>query len=242
MLFSIPSSLPSPSMQTLNKAQLAFSAFRRRALTCVAGLALFGLGSVELMAQTVKCPSPVPKCATQKAPKKFTVTFSTTKGDFDIEVNRDWAPLGADRFYNLVVNGFFKDTGFFRVVPGFVVQFGIHADPAISKQWVDHKIKQDDDVKQSNKVGTVVFATSGPKSRTTQLFINYGNNAGLDAQGFSPFGQVSAEGMKVVEKIESKYKQTPNQGRIQAQGNGYLKKSFPDMDFIKSAKIKVKSS
>ena len=135
-----------------------------------------------------------------RAPEVFKAQFMTTKGDFVVEVHRDWAPLGADRFYNLVKNGFFTNTAFFRVVPGFMVQFGLAANPAVNKAWETANIK-DDPVKQSNKRGMLTFAkTSLPNSRSTQLYINFGDNAGLDPQGFAPIGTV-LEGMDVVDKI-----------------------------------------
>ena len=171
-----------------------------------------------------------------KAPDVFKAQFTTTKGDFVVEVHRDWAPLGADRFYNLVKNGYFTNAAFFRVVPGFVVQFGMNASPAINQVWQHANIK-DDPVKQSNKRGTIVFATAGPNTRTTQLFINFNDNAGLDPQGFAPFGTVT-DGMEtVVDKIYSGYGQRPDQGRITAEGKAYLDKSFPMIDSIMSAKI-----
>ena len=176
-----------------------------------------------------------PSKLTEKAPETFKAKFETTKGDFTIEVTRSLAPNGADRFYNLVRSGYFKDIGFFRVVPGFMVQFGIHGDPAVSAKWRAANLT-DDPVKSSNARGTITFATAGPNTRTTQLFINFGNNAFLDQQGFSSFGKVT-EGMDVVDKINSEYRETPNQGRIQGEGNAYLKKDFPNLDYIKSATI-----
>ena len=142
-----------------------------------------------------------------KAPAVFKAKFTTTAGDFVVEVHRDWAPLGADRFYNLVRYGYFTNAAFFRVVPGFVVQFGLSANPAVNKVWHDAKI-QDDPVMQSNKRGSLVFATAGPNTRTTQLFINYADNARLDGMGFAPFGTV-VEGMDVVDKIFPGYGEKP---------------------------------
>jgi len=171
-----------------------------------------------------------------KAPDVFKAQFTTTKGDFTVEVHRDWAPLGADRFYNLVKNGFFTNAAFFRVVPGFIVQFGLNANPAVNQAWESAKIA-DDPVKQSNKRGTITFATAGPRTRTTQLFINFRDNAPLDAQGFSAFGEV-VEGMDtVVDKISSAYGERPDQGRITAEGDAYIAKNFPNIDKIKLAKI-----
>ncbi len=130
-----------------------------------------------------------PASLNEKAPAVYKAKFDTSKGSFVIEVHRDWAPNGADRFYNLVKNGFFNDARFFRVIEGFMVQFGINGDPKISAVWRDANI-QDDPVKQSNARGMMTFATAGPNTRTTQVFINFGDNAGLDGQGFAPFGKV----------------------------------------------------
>jgi peptidyl-prolyl cis-trans isomerase A (cyclophilin A) len=177
----------------------------------------------------------------EKAPETFKAQFDTTKGKFTIEVTRALAPNGADRFYNLVRSGYFTDIAFFRVIPGFMCQFGIHGDPAVSAKWREANIA-DDPVKGSNTRGAITFATAGPNTRTTQLFINFGDNVGLDRQGFSPFGKV-AEGMDVVDKINSEYGEGapggrgPNQGRIQTEGNTFLKKDFPNLDYIKSATI-----
>ena len=173
----------------------------------------------------------------QTAPAIYRAKFESSAGDFEIEVTRAWAPRGADRFYNLVKHGWFDDARFFRVMPNFVVQFGIHGDPQISKWWRNARIP-DDPVTQSNKRGTITFATAGVDSRTTQVFINYGDNAQLDAQGFSPFGRVSS-GMPVVDRINASYGQTPNQGMIQQQGNTYLQANFPNLDYVKKATIVV---
>jgi len=170
-----------------------------------------------------------------KAPEVFRAKFSTTAGDFVVEVHRGWAPAGADRFYNLVRNGYFTNAAFFRVVPGFVVQFGLNANPALNKIWKTATIP-DDPVIQSNKRGYVVFATAGPNTRTTQLFINYADNSRLDHMGFAPFGNI-VEGMDVVDKIYPNYGETPRQDLITEQGDAYLKASFPDIDKIKVARI-----
>ncbi len=171
------------------------------------------------------------------APDDFEAKFVTTNGEFTVEVHRDWSPLGADRFYNLVRNGFFTDAAFFRYVPGFIVQFGIPAKPDIAKVWVNANIS-DDPIKpgNSNRKGTLVFATAGPNTRTTQLFINVNNNPGLDSQHFTPFGEVT-EGLDVVLGFYSGYGEQPNQGLIQSQGKAYLDKNFPKLDSIKSATI-----
>jgi peptidyl-prolyl cis-trans isomerase A (cyclophilin A) len=168
-----------------------------------------------------------------RAPEVYKVKFTTTKGDVIIQVNRVWAPMGADRFYNLVRGGFYKDAAFFRTLPNFMTQFGIPARPEVAAAWENAKIL-DDRVTQSNKRGMVTFATAGPNTRTTQVFINFGDNVFLDAQGFAPFGQVIA-GMDVVDKFFSGYGDSPNQGRITAQGKAYLDKSFPNLDRIVSA-------
>lgn len=176
-----------------------------------------------------------PTLANDTSPDTFTARFETTKGPVDILVERSWAPLGADRFYNLVKHGFFNEIGMFRVVKGFVVQFGIHGDPKISQAWRAATI-EDDQVVKSNTRGTLTFATSGKHSRTTQLFINYGDNSNLDRMGFSPIGKVIG-GMSVIDDVFDGYGETPDQGQIQNQGNDYLKQSFPQLDYIKSATI-----
>lgn len=182
-----------------------------------------------------------PATLNDKAPAVYKAKFDTSKGAFVVEVHRDWAPNGADRFYNLVKNGFYDNARFFRVIDGFMVQFGISGDPNIASVWRDANIK-DDPVKQSNRRGTITFATAGPNTRTTQVFINFGDNAPLDGQGFSPFGKV-VSGMEVVDSLYKGYGEGaphgngPDQGRIQQQGNAYLEKDFPELDFIKTATI-----
>lgn len=176
-----------------------------------------------------------PETLKAKAPDVYEVKFETTKGDFTVKVNRAWAPMGADRFYNLVKHGFFNDAPFFRIVPGFIVQFGLSGDPAVNRVWKDANLK-DDPVTQSNKPGYLTFATAGPNTRTTQLFINYGNNGALDAQGFAPFGEVTS-GMDVVKKLYSGYGERPDQGAITTQGKAYIDKNFPQIDIIKSATV-----
>ncbi len=187
-----------------------------------------------------------PSKLTEQAPETFKVQFDTTKGKFVIEVTRSLAPKGADRFYNMARSGYFKDVAFFRVVPGFMCQFGIHGDPAVSAKWREANIG-DDPVKGSNTRGTITFATAGPNTRTTQLFINFGDNSRLDGMGFSPFGKV-VKGMEVVDKINGEYGdgapygRGPDQQRVQMQGNEYLKKDFPNLDYIKSATLLTNSS
>ncbi len=182
-----------------------------------------------------------PAALNEQAPATYKVKFDTSKGPFVVEVHRDWAPLGADRFYNLVKNGFYDNARFFRVISGFMVQFGINGDPAISARWRGARIG-DDPVKQSNSRGFITFATAGPNTRTTQVFINYANNSGLDGQGFAPFGRV-VSGMNVVDALYCGYGEGapsgagPEQGRVQSEGNAYLTSQFPKLDFIKSATI-----
>jgi peptidyl-prolyl cis-trans isomerase A (cyclophilin A) len=177
-----------------------------------------------------------PATLTAKAPDVYEVTFKTTAGDFVVTVTRAWAPLGADRFYNLVKHGFFTDAAFFRVVSGFIVQFGLNANPAVNKVWEKASIK-DDPVTQSNHTGYLTFATAGANTRTTQLFINLAENgSSLDGQGFAAFGQVTT-GMDVVQKIYSGYGESPDQALITSQGKPYLDKNFPKLDHIVSATV-----
>jgi peptidyl-prolyl cis-trans isomerase A (cyclophilin A) len=172
----------------------------------------------------------------ETAPAEFTVVFETSAGTFNVAVQRSLAPHGADRFYELVRSGFYDDQRFFRVVPGFVVQWGMSGDPAVTAEWADARIP-DDPVATSNVRGTVSFAaTSSPGSRTTQVFVNLGNNTNLDDMGFAPFGRV-VEGMEVVEAINAEYGQSPNQGEIRRAGNQYLARDFPRLDYILTARI-----
>jgi peptidyl-prolyl cis-trans isomerase A (cyclophilin A) len=177
----------------------------------------------------------------ERAPDLFKANFDTSAGPFVIEVHRDWSPNGADRFYNLAKRGYYDGLRFFRVIPGFMAQFGISGDPSISKVWRAARIA-DDPVTQSNRRGYITFATAGPGTRTTQLFINLADNNSLDKQGFSPFGQV-ASGMDNVQKIYSGYGEGapsgkgPDQGRVQMEGNKYLEAEFPRLDYIKTITI-----
>jgi peptidyl-prolyl cis-trans isomerase A (cyclophilin A) len=214
--------------------------------TIVMSSVFFVLAGLPLLAMSMqqgggKAGLKNPAALKEQAPVVYKARFDTSAGAFVIEVHRDWAPNGADRFYNLVKNGFFDDCRFFRVLSGFMAQFGINGDPAVQSAWRSANIS-DDPVKQSNGRGYVTFATAGPNTRTTQVFISFGNNSGLDGQGFSPFGKVIS-GMDVVDKLYSGYGEGapagggPNQGSIQMQGNAYLEKSFPKLDYVKKATI-----
>lgn len=179
-----------------------------------------------------------PALLKDQAPETYQVKFTTTRGDFTVAVTRAWAPVGADRFYNLVKHHFYDNAGFFRVVPGFVVQFGISAYPPVSAAWANANIK-DEPVVGSNKRGYLTYAkTSMPNTRSTQVFINLKDNPGLDRQGFSPFGVVDAEGMKVVEMLYDQYGDNgPDQEQLAKLGKPYVDKNFPKVDIIKSATL-----
>jgi len=180
-----------------------------------------------------------PALLKDKAPETFQVKFVTTRGDFTVTVNRAWAPIGADRFYNLVKHHFYDSASFFRVVPGFVVQFGISAYPPVSAAWDNANI-QDEPVIQSNKRGYLTYAkTSLPNTRATQIFINLKDNAGLDRQGFSPFGVVDGKGMNVVDMLYDQYTESsgPDQDKISKLGKPYIDKYFPKLDSIKTAAL-----
>jgi peptidyl-prolyl cis-trans isomerase A (cyclophilin A) len=176
--------------------------------------------------------APVPN---EKAPDQFKVRFETTKGNILIQVQREWAPIGADRFYTLVKTGYLNGDRFFRVVPNFIIQFGLNPDPKLTARWRQANLK-DDPVRENNMRGTLSFATAGPGTRTTQLFINTNDNVRLDGSGFAPFGRV-IDGMGVVDQIFSGYGEQPAQPRIEAEGNAYLEKEFPNLDYIKIATI-----
>ena len=186
-----------------------------------------------------------PAALKEMAPAMYKVDFDTSAGMFVVEVHRDWAPNGADRFYNMVKNGYFDNVRFFRVVPDFMVQFGIHGDPALNTIWREARIPRDP-VKQSNGRGYVTFAMQGgpqgPDTRTTQVFINFKDNGFLDQSGFAPFARVT-KGMDIVDKLYSGYGEGapqgkgPDQERVQREGNAYLTKDFAKMDYIKKATI-----
>lgn len=174
-------------------------------------------------------------------PDTFRVEFATSEGPFTVEVYRDWAPAGAQRFYNLVRAGYYDGTHFFRVIPGFMAQFGLHGDPAVNEAWAEQNLP-DDPVLHSNERGTITFATRGPNTRTTQLFINFSDNAQLDDMGFTPFGRV-VEGLPIVDRLHGGYGEGaprgrgPDQMRIRTEGSSYLSSEFPELDYITSARI-----
>jgi len=207
-----------------------------KTLGTAAAVAVALVAGAAVLAAAEKLSAPAK--LTAKAPERFRARFDTTKGTFVIEVHREWSPSGADRFYNLVKNGYYDGVKFFRVVPGFVVQWGIHGDPSIATTWLKATIT-DDVVKESNKRGFVTYAKSGaPNSRSVQLFINLADNSSLDGTGFAPFGRV-AEGMDVVDKLYGGYAEglTKLQGRIAEEGNAFLEKNYPALDGIKKASI-----
>ena len=215
--------------------------------------ALILIGAVLFAASCSKTEPPkeaakeVPKEAAKEptaahAPDTYKVKFETTKGDFMVDVHRDWAPRGADRFYELVKSGFYNNSAFFRVIKGFMVQFGLNPDPKVNRKWHDMTIP-DDPVTKANTRGRITFATAGPATRTTQVFINFGNNSRLDDQGFAPFGEVEPGGMDVVDKIYSGYGEGaptgggPDEQAVENRGIAYLKDHFPKLDYIKKATI-----
>lgn len=178
-----------------------------------------------------------PAAFNETAPATYVARFNTSQGLVRIEVTRAWAPLGADRFYNLVKNGYYNEVRFFRVIAGFVAQFGLHGSPSVNTAWRNQRIN-DDPVTQSNVRGMVSFATGGANTRTTQLFVNFADNSRLDSQGFAPFGRV-VTGMDVVDLFYSSYGENPNQSRIQSEGNRYLNASFPRLDLVLDATIEA---
>jgi peptidyl-prolyl cis-trans isomerase A (cyclophilin A) len=213
----------------------------RTSLAVLVALAVVASAVMGVAAQSAAALKDPAKLKEQ-APAKYNARFDTSAGSFVVTVTREWAPLGADRFYNLVKNGYYDDARFFRVVEDFMVQFGINGDPALNAVWRNARIGVDP-VKQRNLRGYITYAMGGsPDTRTTQVFINFRDNTGLDSQGFAPFGQVTS-GMDIVDKIHSGYGdgpprgRGPDQGRIQAEGNAYLKKDFAKLDYVKKATV-----
>jgi peptidyl-prolyl cis-trans isomerase A (cyclophilin A) len=209
-------------------------------MTATLVLGVCAASAAELVAQTAAANAKLadPSQLTEQSPDVYRARFETSQGPFVIEVHRDWAPLAADRFYNLVKNGFYDEVRFFRVLDGFMVQFGLNGDPAIQRAWQSANLR-DEPVKQSNTRGFVTFTKeSSPNSRYTMVFINYADNSYLDEDGFPPFGQV-VTGMDVVDKLYSGYGRTnvPDQRRIVREGNAYLASEYPKLDFIKKATI-----
>jgi peptidyl-prolyl cis-trans isomerase A (cyclophilin A) len=204
-----------------------------------------GIAISEEKSAEGKAPHPAlldPSRATEQAPETYRVKMETTAGPFIIEVHREWAPNGADRFYNLVKIGYFDNVAFFRVIKGFMAQAGFNGDPAVSRAWLNSRIK-DDPVTQSNKPGMVTFAMSGqPDSRSAQIFINYGDNSYLDASGFAPFGKV-VEGMELVKQLYGGYGEGapkgkgPSQAELYRRGNSFLEAEFPKLDYIERATV-----
>jgi cyclophilin family peptidyl-prolyl cis-trans isomerase len=212
----------------------------RKSAAFLIALAVLVSAAVGVVAQSAALKEPAK--LKEQAPAKYNVKFDTSIGVFVVTVTREWAPLGADRFFNLVKNGYYDDVRFFRAIPNFMVQFGINGDPALNTAWRAARIGVDP-VKQSNKRGYITYAMGGsPDTRTTQVFINFRDNANLDAMGFAPFGQVTS-GMDIVDKLHQGYGEGaprgngPDQGRLQTEGNAYLKKDFPKLDYVKKATI-----
>lgn len=210
--------------------------FRTFATATTTLLALACGGGEEEVPEELRNPLLYPGRLTEPAPERFEAHFETTAGSFVVEVHRDWAPLGADRFYNLVKNGFYDDQRIYRVVEGFMVQFGIHGDPLVDYQWRD-ELLLDDPVVATNARGRVSFAKGGANSRTVEVFINFRDNGDLDSRGFAPFGEV-VEGMDVVDAFHSGYGDGPPRGegpyqaQAHAQGNEYFDADFPELDRI----------
>ncbi|MEI8150859.1 MAG: peptidylprolyl isomerase [Hyphomicrobiales bacterium] len=211
----------------------------RRSLVTLASALLLTAAVSPALSQSANLANPA--ALREQAPAQFKAKFDTSKGIFVLDIQRNWAPNGADRFYNLVKNGFYDNVRFFRVITGFMVQFGVNGDPRISAPWREAKLK-DDPVLQSNKRGYITYAMAGPNTRTSQVFINFGDNSNLDSQVFSPFGRV-VQGMEIVDKLNAEYGEGaprgrgPDQGRVQTEGNAYLMKDFGKLDYVNRATI-----
>jgi peptidyl-prolyl cis-trans isomerase A (cyclophilin A) len=215
----------------------------KRLVIIALALALVGCGSSGTKSEKAAGEGATQPKKADRAPDKFHVKFETTKGDFVMEVVRDWAPRGADRFYELVQEKFYDGSRFFRVRPKFVVQFGISKDPKVSELWRQLKLP-DDPVMQKNLRGYVSYAKDGPGSRTTQIFINLADNAQrLDSKGFAPFARV-VHGMDVVDKLYASYGEVqslggggPDPQKIEAMGEEYLARNFGRLDVIQKAAV-----
>lgn len=218
----------------------------RRALarligSTVTAAILAACGGADGPGSDARLVRPDPAALSAQAPDSFKVAVETSKGNFTIVARRAWAPRGVDRFYHLVQLGFYDEARFFRVLRGFMAQFGLHGDPRVNAAWDPLNIP-DDPVKQTNRRGTISYAMAGPNTRTTQLFINYNDNANLDGMGFAPIGEV-VEGMATVDSLYANYGEGapdgsgPDQTRIATQGNAYLTQNFPRLDFIRRARV-----
>jgi peptidyl-prolyl cis-trans isomerase A (cyclophilin A) len=204
-----------------------------RAAAAIAALActvpVIGYGQHPASSRSPKVQTSAP------APDSFLVALASSRGHVVVLVRRAWAPRGADRFYSLVRSGFYDDARFFRVVRGFVVQFGLPADPKLGRAW-SSRVFPDDPVRHPNRHGTLAFASAGPNTRTTQLFLNLADNLRLDALGFAPIGQV-VEGVAVVDSLYAQYGERPSQDSITMEGNAYLTRAFPKLDYIRTARV-----
>src|SRR5688572_8355080 len=217
--------------------QLLSQLLRRRS-AMIRALVVLGLAVACVDDTPLRSPSdnvPPPSASPTPAPDSFRVRFETSRGNFVVAVTRAWSPTGVDRFYELVRKNYFTDVRFFRVMPGFVAQFGMHGNPDVNSVWSEAGIP-DEPVLQPNARGTIVFATAGPNTRSNQLFINLADNTRLDGMGFSPIGRV-VEGMDIVESINAEYGDAPEQMRISAEGNMYLESQFPRLDYIKTVVV-----
>jgi peptidyl-prolyl cis-trans isomerase A (cyclophilin A) len=219
-----------------SKPEISVKNSSRTAVTTIVVVIATALLAAQGNLEKLKDPSQL----TERAPDAFRARFETSQGAFIIAVEREWAPLAADRFYSLVKNGFYDGSRFFRVLDGFMAQFGLHADPEVQSAWRSANLK-DEPVTKSNTRGFVTFAReSSPNSRYTMIFINFKDNSYLDADGFAPFGQV-VNGMDVVDKLYSGYgrQNVPDQRRIVREGNAYLQAEYPKLDFVKTAIIET---
>jgi peptidyl-prolyl cis-trans isomerase A (cyclophilin A) len=215
--------------------------FRLAAVACLGASVGPSHATAQPAAPKVPLRAPTAAALAKAGPDSFTVVVSTSKGPFTIVVRRAWSPKGADRFFHLVQARYLDGIKFYRAIPGFMAQAGYHGDPAITAAW-DAFPLPDEPVKHSNTRGAVTFATTGRNSRTTQFFVNIGNNANLDALAFTPFGEVT-DGMPTVDMLYSGYGEGfprgdgPDQRRIRDNGNAYLKQAFPKLDGIDSARV-----